>query len=87
VKACNMVTKHRKPDADNPDGSIVRVRGSLRVSKLQVVVNGEPTRIGRKRNDEGKLQRYAKKTGDFITRIKMKPRLRTKYTKPSYLTT
>jgi hypothetical protein len=30
------------------------------------MVNGETTRIGRKRNDEGKWQRYAKKTGDFI---------------------
>lgn len=66
VDGVNMVTKHRKPDADNPDGSIVRVEAPIRVSKIQVVVNGEPTRIGRKRNEEGKLQRYAKKTGDFI---------------------
>jgi hypothetical protein len=31
-----------------------------------VVVAGTPTRIGRKVNAEGKLQRSAKRTGDFI---------------------
>ncbi len=66
VDGVNMVTKHRKPDADNPNGSIVKLESAIRVSKLQVVVNGEPTRIGRKRNEQGKLQRYSKKTGDFI---------------------
>ena len=66
VKGVNLVTKHRKPDADNPDGSIVKVENALHVSKLQLVVNGEATRVGRRRNDEGKLQRYAKKTGEFI---------------------
>jgi large subunit ribosomal protein L24 len=31
-----------------------------------LVVDGEATRIGRRRNDDGKLQRYSKKTGEFI---------------------
>lgn len=66
VDGVNMVTKHRKPDADNPNGSIVKLESPIRVSKLQVVVNGESTRIGRKLNDNGKLQRFSKKTGDFI---------------------
>ena len=66
VDGVNMVTKHRKPDADNPNGSIVKREAAIRVSKLQLVVNGEATRVGRKRNEEGKLQRYSKKTGDFI---------------------
>jgi large subunit ribosomal protein L24 len=66
VDGVNMVTKHRKPDADNPSGSIVKLEAAMRVCKLQLVVNGEATRVGRKRNDEGKLQRYSKKTGDFI---------------------
>jgi large subunit ribosomal protein L24 len=66
VDGVNMVTKHKKPDADNPNGSIVKLESPIKASKLQVMVNGETTRIGRKRNDEGKWQRYAKKTGDFI---------------------
>jgi large subunit ribosomal protein L24 len=28
--------------------------------------SGKPTRTGRKLNDKGKLQRYAKKTKEFI---------------------
>lgn len=66
VKGVNMVTKHRKPDADNPDGSIVKLEAPIRVDKLMLVVNGEATRIGRKRNEQGKLQRYSKKSGEFI---------------------
>jgi large subunit ribosomal protein L24 len=30
------------------------------------MVDGESTRIGRKLNENGKLQRFSKKTGDFI---------------------
>lgn len=67
VDGINMVTKHRKPDADNPNGSIVKLESPIRVSKLQLMVNGEPTRIGRKLNENGKLQRFSKKTGDFIS--------------------
>lgn len=66
VDGVNMVTKHRKPDADNPSGSIVKLEAPVRVSKLQLVVGGEATRVGRKRNEQGKLQRYAKNTGEFI---------------------
>ncbi|MCB0733305.1 MAG: 50S ribosomal protein L24 [Flavobacteriales bacterium] len=66
VQGVNMVTKHRKPDAENPDGSIVKLEAPIFIDKLQVVVNGTATRIGRRRNDDGKLQRYAKKTGEFI---------------------
>lgn len=50
----------------NPNGSIVKLEAAIRVSKLQLMVGGQTTRVGKKRNDEGKLQRYSKKTGDFI---------------------
>jgi len=38
----------------------------MHISKLQLLVGGEATRVGRKRNDDGKLQRYSKKSGEFI---------------------
>ena len=31
-----------------------------------VLENGKPTRVGRKENEKGKLQRYAVKSGEFI---------------------
>ena len=69
VEGVKMITKHVKPSAQNPEGGIQNTEASIHISNLMVVDpgSGEPTRIGRKTNDEGKLQRYSKKSGDFIT--------------------
>lgn len=69
VEGANMVTKHRKPSAANPNGGIEKQEAAIHLSNLMVVdpSNGEATRIGRKISPErGKLQRYSKKTGEFI---------------------
>lgn len=68
VEGVNMVTKHRKPSAENPEGGIDKMEAPIHISNLKVVdpATGEATRTGRKLNAEGKLQRYSKKTGDFI---------------------
>lgn len=68
IEGANMVTKHIKPNASNPEGKIEQKEAPIHVSNLMLIdpSNGEPTRIGRKLNDEGKLQRYSKKTGEFI---------------------
>jgi large subunit ribosomal protein L24 len=69
VQGHNMVTKHVKPSASAPEGSIVRAEAGIHVSNLMVVdpKTGEPTRIGRRRDAEtGKLKRYSKKTQEFI---------------------
>jgi large subunit ribosomal protein L24 len=66
VKGVNMVTKHKKPDADNPNGSIVKIEAPVHISNIMLVLDGESTRVGRKLNDDGKLQRYSKKSGEFI---------------------
>jgi large subunit ribosomal protein L24 len=66
VEGVNLVTKHFKPSAQNTNGRIDKIEAPVHLSNLMVVVNGTPTRIGRKLNDAGKLQRIAKRTGDFI---------------------
>lgn len=66
VKGVNMVTKHVKPTQQKPDGEIIRKEAAIHLSKLMLVVNNQPTRIGRKLNDNNKLARYSKKTGEFI---------------------
>jgi large subunit ribosomal protein L24 len=68
VEGVNMVTKHVKPSASNPEGGIEKTEASIHLSNLMVVdpASGEATRIGRKLDDQGKLQRYSKKTGEFI---------------------
>lgn len=68
VEGANMVTKHVKPSANKPSGGIEKKEAPLHLSKLMVIdpSTGEPTRIGRKLNEKNKLQRYSKKTGQFI---------------------
>ncbi len=66
VEGVNLVTKHFKPSAQNTSGRIDKIEAPIHVSNLMVVVGGTPTRIGRKVNADGKLQRVAKRTGDFI---------------------
>lgn len=68
VEGINIVTKHVKPSAEKPEGGIEKTEAPIHLSNLMLIdpANGEPTRIGRKLNDKGKLQRYSKKTGEFI---------------------
>lgn len=68
VEGINMVTKHEKPSAGKPEGGIKKMEGTIHVSNLMLIdpASGKPTRVGRKLNENGKLQRYAKKTGEFI---------------------
>ena len=67
VEGLNMVTKHTKPSAENPEGGIQKMEASIHISNLMLVnpSNGETTRVGRKLED-GKLKRYSKKTGEVI---------------------
>lgn len=68
VEGVNMVTKHVKPSANKPNGGIEKREAAVHLSNLMVVdpSSGEPTRTGRKPNENNKLQRYSKKTGEFI---------------------
>lgn len=66
VEGVNVVKKHVKPDAANPQGGIVEKEAGLHISNLMLVHNGTPTRVGRKLNKDGKLVRFAKKTGEEI---------------------
>ncbi len=68
VEGVNMVTKHEKPSATKPEGGIKKMEAAIHISNLMLVnpADGKPTRTGRKLNEKGKLQRYSKKTGEFI---------------------
>ncbi len=68
VKDVNIVTKHQKPSAGKPEGGINKTEAAIHISNLMLVdpASGTTTRVGRKLNDKNKLQRYSKKTGEFI---------------------
>ena len=68
VEGVNLVKKATKPNAKNPQGGIVEQEAAIHISNLQVLdpKSGKPTRVGRKANAEGKLVRFAKKSGEAI---------------------
>lgn len=68
VEGINIVSKSTKPSAQHPQGGIIKQEAPIHISNLNVVdpKTGEATRIGRRRNAEGKLVRYAKKSGEEI---------------------
>ena len=65
VEGCNMVTKHTKPGAGNPQGGIVRQEAAMDISNVMLMVDGKATRVGFQVKD-GKKVRVAKTTGKVI---------------------
>ena len=78
VEGVNMVSKSQKPSAKNPQGGIVKMEAPIQISNLNVVdpKTGKPTRIGRKLNADGKLVRYAKKSGEEVKEWEIQQALR-----------
>jgi len=67
VEGLNMVSKHTKPNPQYPEGGIIKKEASIHISNLMVIDGkGNATRIGRRRNKDGKLERYSKKTEETI---------------------
>ncbi len=63
VEGANLVKKHEKPNAKNPQGGIIEKEAPIHISNLMILADGKPSRIGRRINEETKkLERYAKKT-------------------------
>jgi large subunit ribosomal protein L24 len=68
VEGINMVSKSTKPNAQHPQGGIIKQEAPIHISNLNVVdpKSGEATRVGRRIGANGKLVRYAKKSGEEI---------------------
>jgi large subunit ribosomal protein L24 len=65
IEGLNLVTKHQKPSATSPQGGIVKMEAPIHLSNLMLMIGDQATRVGR-RIEDGKVVRYAKKTGDII---------------------
>ena len=68
VEGINMISRHTKPNAKHTQGGIVKREAPVPISNLMLVEpsTGKPTRIGRRPDDNNKLVRYSKKTGEEI---------------------
>ena len=65
VENVNMVTKHAKPSAANQNGGLTQKEAPLHISKVMLLADGQPTRVGFRMEGDKKV-RYAKKTGKNI---------------------
>ncbi|MEZ4800925.1 MAG: 50S ribosomal protein L24 [Flavobacteriales bacterium] len=67
LEGVNMVTKHRKPSAQNPQGGIDKFEAGIHISNVMVIdAKNNATRVGRRKNSEGKLERFSKKSGEAL---------------------
>lgn len=66
VEGVNLVKKHNKPSAQNPQGGIVEKEAPLDLSNLSLLTSdGKTTRAGYK-FENGKKIRFSKKTNEII---------------------
>ena len=66
VEGVNMVSKHEKPSASNPQGGIVKKEAALHISNLSLIdKKGDTTRVGY-RTEDGKKVRFSKKSNEVI---------------------
>ncbi|MBO6879747.1 50S ribosomal protein L24 [Winogradskyella sp.] len=66
VEGVNMVKKHTKPSAQNPQGGIVEKEASIHMSNLSLLTSkGETTRVGYRMDGDNKV-RFSKKSNEVI---------------------
>ena len=65
VEGVNMVSKHVKPNAQNPQGGISKFEAPIHISNLMLLENGKPTRVGYRIEGDKKI-RFSKKSNSAI---------------------
>ncbi|MFQ5401254.1 MAG: 50S ribosomal protein L24 [Anaerolineae bacterium] len=72
VSGVNMVKKHQKPQAaggrSQAQGGIIEFEAPIHVSNVMLICpeTDEPTRVGVRRDEDGRPIRYAKRSGEDI---------------------
>ena len=68
VEGVNFIKRHTRPSQRNQQGGIVEKEAPIHISNLMLVdpQTDEPTRIRRKRLEDGTTIRVAKKSGEQI---------------------
>ena len=66
VEGVNMISKHEKHSASNPQGGIKEKEAPIHISNLSLIdKNGDTTRVGY-REEDGKKVRFSKKSNEVI---------------------
>lgn len=68
VEGVRMMKKHTKPTQRDPQGGIVEREAPIHVSNIMVIDphSDEPTRVGKKRLDDGRNVRVAARSVEMI---------------------
>jgi large subunit ribosomal protein L24 len=67
VEGVNMVSKHTKPSATNPQGGIVKKEAGIHISNLSLIdpKSKETTKVGYKQEGDKKV-RFSKKSNQVL---------------------
>ncbi len=67
VEGVNLVSRHTKPNAKQPQGGIIKQEAPIHMSNINLIdpKSGKPTRVGFKVEGDKKV-RIAKKSGEEI---------------------
>ncbi len=68
VEGINLVSKHTKPNQENPKGGVIKKEVGINISNLLLVDGkGKASKIGKRLNKKTeKKERYFKTTGDLV---------------------
>ncbi|MDZ7699525.1 MAG: 50S ribosomal protein L24 [Deltaproteobacteria bacterium] len=66
VEKVNMIKRHSRPSAQTAQGGIIEKEAPLHISNVMIVCDkcAEPTRIGKRKLEDGTMVRVCKKCGE-----------------------
>ncbi|MFH0812359.1 MAG: 50S ribosomal protein L24 [Pseudomonadota bacterium] len=68
VEKANMIKRHVRPGVKHRQGGIIEREGPIHISNVMVLCTkcNKPSRIGKKKLDEGKTVRICRKCGEIL---------------------
>src|SRR2546425_13011624 len=74
VEGVNIVKKHKRATNPNDESGIIELTAPIAASKVMLLdpKSGEPTRVRRRADKDGTVQRIAVKSGQPIPRVRAK---------------
>ena len=71
VEGINLVSKSTKPNAQNPQGGIIKKEAPINMSNLAVLdpKSGKPTRVGHRKDEKGKNVKYITDSQPFYIKV------------------
>jgi large subunit ribosomal protein L24 len=74
VEGINLLKKHKRATTAQGESGIIEIAGPIAASNVMLLdpKSGEPTRVRRRRDKDGTIERIAVKSGQPIPRVRAK---------------